>query len=222
MIVVSIFRDASDYVTRYAAQIEALRLATAERVHCVTIEGDSTDNSYRTLKLAGFDPLKVEHGGPKYESTNDARRWRQVALVCNIAWTVALREVAPDETIIYIESDLIWEPETILALDRHMEKHSAIAPMSFRENSRLFYDIWGHRKDEIAFGWRPPYHPRVNGQITEIDSAGSCFAVHASVANAVEFSLKDCIRGVGRSLRAAGHTLMLDPTLAVYHPWSDQ
>jgi hypothetical protein len=54
--------------------------------------------------------------------------------------------------------------------------------------------------------------------LMKIDSSGSCFALRADLAPFVEFSTQDCIRGVGRSIRAQGADLWLDPQLAVYHP----
>jgi hypothetical protein len=218
MILVSIFRDSAGYVDRYAAQVEKLRTSLDERLHCITIEGDSTDSTAQDLRDYGFQVLTVEHGGPRFGSIDNPLRWRQIAVVCNVAWCAALREVNPGEAIIYVESDLVWDAETMVALKARLQTHPAVATMSFHEGTNVFYDIWGHRKNGDWFTPQPPYHPGLDGDLVEIDSAGSCFAVRGDAAHHVEFSLKDCIRGVGRTLRAAGHPLMLDTTLAVYHP----
>lgn len=218
MILVSIFRDSAGYVDRYAEQVEKLRVAAGERVFSVVAEGDSQDNTRELLRDAGFNPLIVEHGGPRFPSIDNPLRWRQIAVVCNTIWCAAIREANPGEAIAYAESDLVWDAETLVALTERTKQFPAVATMSLHEGTDRFYDIWGHVKDGIRFVPEPPYHPGLDAPMVEIDSAGSCFAVRSNIAHHVEFSLTDCIRGVGRSLHKAGHRLMLDTTLAVYHP----
>ncbi len=213
----SIFRDATDYIPRYFAQIKALR-ADAD-VRLVLAEGDSHDESYAMLKgLADSADtvIKVDHGGPKFGSIDDPQRWAQIALVCNDL----MRHVgAPGDAFVYVESDLLWGPATILGLVSDLDEVPAVAPLSFCEgNPERFYDVWGFVKDGERFDAHPPYHPGVGKELTEIDSAGSCFATRPEWASVIAWSPVDCIRGVGRSLREAGASLWVDPLLAVHHP----
>jgi hypothetical protein len=185
------------------------------------VEGDSTDQTWKALNnnlQAGDVLLKCEHGGPYYPSQIIPMRWRQLALCCNVAITAATRDNVNGEHVVYMESDLIWGPPTILKLLAHLDHgRDAVAPMSMQ--GARFYDIWGYHKDDRRFSPWPPYHPGIVAhELTEIDSAGSCIAMRAEPATYVEFSLTDCIRGVGRSLQANDYTLWLDPTLAVRHP----
>ena len=220
MIVVSIMRDSAEYVDRYMEQVLALRKLVGD-VKVVIAEGDSADdtwgrlNEYRTF--TGFTLLKVEHGGPYFPSIDNPLRWRQLASVCNVALTAAVRELEDDEPLVYVESDLIWSPETIQKLVKHLEVYPAVVPMSMYEGR--FYDTWGHTKNWEPFRRNKPYFDGWSDTMMhQITSAGSCFALSWPAAQVAHFSPVDCIRGIGRTLAADGQTLWLDPTLEVIHP----
>jgi hypothetical protein len=215
VILCSIFRDSTDYLDRYVNQVKALR--EHMNVSVVVAEGDSTDDTYLWLIETDFRVLKVEHGGPKFPSVDNPLRWRQLAVVCNVALTAAVRELGHDEPLVYVESDLIWSPETMVRLVKHLTTYPAVAPMSMHGDR--FYDIWGHTKHWEDFKAYPPHFtgwsPSMMHQIT---SAGSCIAMSNTAAQVAHFSPVDCIRGVGRSIADAGLSLWLDPTLSVEHP----
>jgi hypothetical protein len=217
MILASIFRNSGRYVDRYVNQVKALR--DHADVTVIVGEGDSVDNTYDRLLDTDFTVLKVEHGGPSFRSRDNVLRWRHLAAVCNVVWAAAVREHG-DEPVVWVESDIIWDASTIVALVHDLRTVPAVAAMSYRyEDPSEFYDIWGHVKDGTPFTRYPPYHAEISHQnLCEIDSAGSCFAIRADAVSAVEFAAADCVRGVGRSLRAAGFSLWLDPQLAVSHP----
>lgn len=223
MILVSIFRDAENYVERYMEQCERLRGLLAEAdipLRRVMVEGDSTDHTWKVLEEAvqpGDILLKCEHGGPTFPSKNLPMRWRQIALASNVAITAAVRDNYNREPVVWMESDLIWEPEVVTHLLGLLHTYPAVAPMCMQ--GARFYDIWGYVKDDRFFSPWPPYHPGINtDRMVTIQSAGSCLAMTADAAQFVEFSSEDCIRGVGRSLYANGHSLWLDPTITVRHP----
>lgn len=225
LILASVFRDAEDYIPRYVEQVAAL--ARELPLHVVCVEGDSTDDTEdllpKSLADAGIDAtvLTVEHGGPKFPSIDNPWRWRQLGLVCNVALTAAVRllTTSGEQTVTYVESDLIWDTPTMLQLDAHAHRFPAVAPLSLIGDTNQFYDSWAYIKDGQQFGRHLPYHPNVHDMMVTIDSAGSCIAMSSTAARAAEFSLQDCIRGVGRSIYAAGLSLWLDPSLAVRHPW---
>lgn len=217
MILCSIWRDSgAQQVKLYDHRVRQLRALTDERVEIVAVEGDSTDDTYLQL-MEICTPLKVEHGGPYYDSTDNPARWRQLAVVCNVALTAAVRQLERDESLVYIESDLRWEPEMILRLVEHTKKYPAVSPLSLCQNER-FYDVFGHRKDGHCFNPWYPYYEGQSESMTQIDSSGSCVALSWSAAQVVEFSQHDCIRGIGRTLYQHGLSLWLDPTLKVEHP----
>lgn len=220
MILASIWRNSADYIDRYASQVHALReaLGKDQKLQVVAVEGDSTDDTYDRLVGKSYHVLKCEHGGRLYGSVKDATRWRQLSLPCNTAMTAAIRLSDGKEPIVYVESDLIWSPVMLQGLLHDLLSVPAVSPMSFHwKDPTLFYDRWGYVKDGREFTVQPPWFPGLHG-LTRIDSSGSCFALRADVAPYVEFSTEDCVRGVGRSLRAADVELWLDPDLAVYHP----
>lgn len=218
MIVATIIRDGADYLPRLREQIEAL----APRA-VVIVEGDSTDETWKELAQWAdsspieIHPLKVEHGGRKYPSIDYPFRWRQIALACNVALTAAVRMLQADETLLYVESDLIWEADDLRRLAAHIPMFDAVSPMSMQRGQ--FYDTWGYRKDGMKFGQHYPYFPTfTHDAMHQIDSSGSCFVLSHAAAQVVHFDHDDCILGIGRDLTKRGFTLWLDPTVEVRHP----
>lgn len=215
MILASVFRDSAGYLDRYQAQIKALR--EEMDVYVVAVEGDSRDDTWQLLQDTDFYVLKSEHGGPSYGSTDHPVRWRQIASACNVAMIAATRLCEPDEPFCYIESDLIWEPETILTLVDDLTRVAAVAPMSMCQGR--FYDTWGYRRNGERFVAEAPYHPRITtDSLTPIESAGSCFVTLGHYLPFLNFSPDTCIRGIGQSLSDNGWQLFLDPTVSVEHP----
>jgi hypothetical protein len=212
----SMFRDSVDDLGRYFDQIEALDGMIDVRL--VIAEGDSVDNTYNELdgRIGRADTLlKVDHGGVRYPSVDTELRWAKLAYVCN----TIMEHVPDDAPLIYVESDLIWDAQTMLRLLDHLEQVPAVAPMCFQDER--FYDTFGHRGlDGQRFHMFPPYHPDLEfgSGLVEIGSAGSCVAMRAEVIPKARFGDNDCIVGLGRSIRENGFSFWLDPTLKVLHP----
>lgn len=221
IVVASIFRNSSAYIDRYFQQIDALR--RDHRVRLVVAEGDSTDNTYDLLdeRLMDHDSLlRVDHGGPEFESVDHPQRWAQIAYVCN----EVLRhlDMKDKDKLIYVESDLMWPVDTMHYLIADLDKVPAVAAMSIQASTGRFYDVWGHvGTDGVPFSPLAPFHSSLehvkSGRLYPIQSAGSCIAVRGEIVNkGLEFSYDDCIRGFCRTIR--DHTaLMLDPDAVVYH-----
>lgn len=215
MKLVSVWRDHESSVGPYYDRVKALREIMP--VDVVAVEGDSIDNTYEALQATDSTVLKVEHGGPYFPSVDNPLRWRQLGSVCEVALTAAVRDLAPDEPTVYVESDLVWEPEMMVRLVDHLSLFPAVAPMSMHGDR--FYDTWGHRYRGEGFRSYPPHFDGWSASMMhQIDSAGSCFALSYTAAQVAHFSPVDCIRGIGRSLRENGFSLWLDPTLRVDHP----
>lgn len=217
----TVFRNAESYLDRWRNMVNSLAASWDAPIHVIAVEGDSDDNTYDTLKanppeVAEFTLLHVEHGGPRFGSVVNPQRWKQLALACN---AVLVHASLTPQNFLYIESDLVWDNRTVKALVDDLKKVPAVAPMSFHlSDPSLFYDCWGHVKGGRMFGQYPPYHPDLGSGLTVIDTAGSAFAVRPNLVESLGFSAKDCIRGIGRTVRKAGAELYLDPHLAVYHP----
>lgn len=221
LVVASIFRNAERYVDRYFEQIDRLRQEMPVRL--VIAEGDSTDDTLTLLerKIGDKDTLlKVDHGGPEFDSIDHPTRWAQIAYVCNaVLDQLAMKD---KDRLIYVESDLAWPVDTMLRLHADLDTVSAVAAMSIQASTGHFYDTWGHvGLDGEPFSHYPPFHPSIanlnHGALTAIQSAGSCIAVRGEVVNAgVKFSEQDCIRGFCRTIR--DHTaLWLDTGAEVFH-----
>lgn len=228
IVLASIFRNSSGYLDRYFSQITALRAKLAERgdtLSFVWAEGDSEDDTFQRLGVAlnGSEKhsrlIQINHGGPVFGSIDNDQRWRNISKVCNgLLDTID----SPCDIVVYIESDLLWTPETILALiDRVCHGVDAIAPMCFHLPTGLFYDIWGHRKDGVRFQQYSPYHKALTPgvELALIDSAGSCIVMRDDVAKQARFNPPELgIVGFGNTIRELGFKLWLDPAQRVFHP----
>lgn len=228
----SIFRDAESYLDRYFGQIGELERLLGEQVQLVVCEGDSADGTREALTQHMVDHgegalLRLDHGGPKFESVDDPQRWENIAKVCNKVMQHVDYVIRDDDAFIYVESDLEWPPETMGALladisvwRKDRPPVGAVSPMSMRRADGRFWDTWGYRKDGQRFGPWPPYHPSLPSadRLARIDSSGSCFVTWGCWARNVRFDPRDCILGVGRTLAAQGVPLYLDQQVAVWQP----
>lgn len=230
----SIFRNSEPYLDRYFTQVASLTGWLAGKdieTHLILVEGDSTDDTWRVLQERGkflmsfiqnvspgseITLLKKDHGGPSFGSVDNDIRWRNISKVCNALLNCVS---AKDDALVYVESDLIWNRETILHLLEHIKEVDAVAPMCFHQQTGLFYDIWGHRKDGVRFSQYAPYHPGITNGLTTIDSAGSCIVMKGSVARSCRFTPPELgIVGFGGDIREKGFALCLDPSQKVVHP----
>ena len=236
--IASIFRNSVPYLDRYVKQVADLSghlCGLGFDIHLIAAEGDSTDDTYEQLKrklgyLYGrvqhvstgsqLSIIKAEHGGKAYGSVDNPFRWKNISYVCN----KVLESVEEDDDfLLYVESDLIWDAETMQYLLGHLHQQQhidAVAPLSIHQPTKRFYDTWGHRKDGQCFQQDRPYHPGIRGiSLTPIDSAGSCIAMRGEVARECRFTPPELdIVGFGNDIRARGYKLYLDPGLRVLHP----
>jgi hypothetical protein len=221
----SIFMNATGYIHRYAKQLAMLEAASPENIYePILAEGDSTDNeqSWFMLKESfGECAFKCEHHGPNFGSVDHKQRWRQSSFV----WEQVIRRVRPEhDAFIYIESDLIWEPPTMLKLLEHIKSDGVdvAVPMCWREG--YFYDCWGMRgPDGVYFDHEPPYHRSLKGQsingLYPIKSAGSCLVMRGEVPRNCTFEPADqAIVGLCQNIREYGYKIWIDPSLGVTHP----
>lgn len=236
--IASMFRNSTGYIDRYfkqMAQLTGWLIGEGYDIHLILAHGDSTDGTPEMLEQraqflhkfiksnaigSDLDIIEVNHGGPSFGSVDNETRWRNISTVCNAILDKV--DVDADEFIIYVESDLIWDYTVMLLLLDQLREHleiDAISPLCIHQQTGLFYDTWGYRKDGQAFRQSRPYHPGVGVRLTEIDSAGSCIVMKQWVAEKCRFDPPEKgIVGFGESIRAHGYTLWLDPTLTVHHP----
>lgn len=205
--VCSIFRNSETYLDRYFAQIDALRKHV--KVRLVGTWGDSTDDTAALLhKHGGIEIEAFHHGGPNFGSVDNPARWDQIArVVCRTLDRVG----DPGDALVWVESDLIWDPDTILRLLDDLARVPAAAPQVLADGSDRWYDTWGYRQGGRLFSGFPPYwtdpaDPETG--LVKIDSSGSCFATRGD----------EWQTWSGHWPYTAGGDLWLDPALTVRHP----
>jgi len=156
------------------------------------------------------------HGGQAYGSVESWLRFKQLSHVGNVIWAAI-----PEDTdaVIYVESDLIWEPATLIKLLEALTVYPAVVPMIMDSPpAETFYDVWAYRRNGIRFTKRFPFHADFwPHSVMRLDSAGSCMALRWKLAQWLSFP-EDCFVGFCRLLHEQGGELWLDPTLTVFHP----
>jgi len=228
----AMFRDSANYLPRYFAQVAALRAALAERgdqLFLVWVWGDCIDATPQLL-TGYLDTLDCEavlrechHGVKDYGHTQHPLRFRALAQVGNVLLSII---PADTDTLLYVESDLIWEPADLLALQTDT-KQPAVAlafPMLLRADTAVFYDIWAYRIADRQFNTHWPYHrvlQDTDADLVELSGGGSCAVLRNGAwqaAQEIGFSTWDLWPGLVRSLRDSGHKSWLDRRVTVWHP----
>lgn len=234
VVLASAFRDATPYLGRYADQVIGLNEALhsqGHKLYCLWGEGDSTDHTLTALRALRWrlnsTVVDVTHGGKKYGSILNAQRFRQLAHVGNTIWAAL---PADADVVLWVESDLIWEPATLLALVEHTAVYPCVAPMildsppsipeELGEPADSFYDIFAYQWRGIHFTKEPPYHPDLPAveRMVRMDSVGSCLAMRGRVAQGLYFPVNTVIAGLCWQIREKGESVWLDKTLTVFHP----
>lgn len=222
--ILSLFRDAAanGQIERYFDQMHALSRLLSARGDWLTLllgYGDSTDGTGEALhEEATFclDTLllDVSHGGKVYGSIEHPQRFKQLAFCGN----TLLDHVPVDADVVgIVESDLIWDAETLLALIDHTAHVPAIAPL-IMDGERSFYDIYAFRKNGKHFTKYPPYCEWLGSDLVQLDSAGSVLFVQAHYARKARLSDGEAIVGFCTGIREHGGSIWCDPTLSVAHP----
>jgi hypothetical protein len=222
--IISAFRQASTYISAYCTQMDGLQNALAARgdsLQLVLGYGDSTDATPAILfdECANrFDCLllDVSHGGPVFGSVEHPQRFKQLAFVGNKLWAHI-----PDaaDVVALVESDLIWQTNTMLALIDHTATYPVIAPliMDFMPWGR-FRDVYAFRRGGDRFTSYPPYHADLNGEVLQVDSAGSVLVMRGELARGLCWPQEDVVVGVCRQIYERGGAVYVDPALKVIHP----
>lgn len=205
------------------------------KLRVVAVEGDSTDDTKDQLESASkaFNaPFPVEvvthnHGKREFSSTEDTDRLEALTGVMKAGMSTV--DSSKDDVVLYVESDLIWNPHQVGSLidmaQRQDYGFDIFAPMVWagkdKQNRRIFYDIWGFRKkggDRFS-----PFFPYCDFFINmlrkiEVDSAGSCLAFRAEIAEKVQVSGSNGLVSWCESARNQGYRIAVAPQFYVEHP----
>lgn len=219
----SMWRDSTAYIDRTLDQMARLAKefdARGDQVRFVWAENASVDDTPARLKAFDAAPSMIVErvdGCPYWPSVDDRVRWRHLAWVAN----ATLEQVDEnDDVFLYVESDLAWEPATLVALVDHLATVDVVSPLNMRADGS-YYDRWGSRGlDGRRFTPQPPFHPDLvtPDGLVEVQSIAGCTAMVADVARMTRFDTDDCYVGWNRVMRLAGFRIWCDPTLQVVHP----
>jgi hypothetical protein len=201
----------------------------------VAIEGDSTDSTRKELDaLTYFLPLSVytcNHGGPVFGSTEHSDRLTALSKVGNAILDHSTERDC--DVLVYVESDLIWTPETIISLiSKVSQGYDIIAPLIFAGD--LFYDIFVYRGlDGERFSPFYPYHESIGkntllykkekdtvlvSRLVEVQSAGSCLVMRAEIARKCRIRNDMALLGFCQDVREKGYHIFVDPSQRIQHP----
>jgi hypothetical protein len=220
--ILSLFRNSTHYLERYFEQMDSLQARLRERgdtLHLILGYGDSIDGTGEAL----FDEcanrfcallVDVSHGGRHYGSIEHPTRFKQLAYCGN----KLLACVPTDADVVgIVESDLIWDANTMVALIDHLAHVPAIAPM-IMDGERSFYDGYAFRKNGVRFTKTPPYCEWLGSDLMQVDSAGSVLFARGNLARKARLTDEQVIVGYCEAIREQGGSIWLDPTRTVYHP----
>lgn len=224
----SAFRNSvqNGHLDRYLAQVWALHGALDERgdtLYCVWGEGDSADDT--RSQLAGglyawdFALIDCTHGGADYPSIVLGERWKQLAHVGRCIFAAIPTDAA---AVIYVESDLIWDAETMVGLLDRLQDYPAISPMVLLDRkgwaANTWYDTWGAiGLNGQHFEHRPPYNAGYkDDKPFPVSSMGSCMAIRGDMARQIAVDER-VFQGISAQIWAMGGSVWIDPKLFIWH-----
>ncbi len=220
--IAAMFHNAEGYAARYAAQVAALRQALPGPSRLILAHAGCTDGTPELLAALMPDAALLDRTDPALpvvpRSIDHPARWLSIAHTANGA-IEQLTEA--DDALVWVESDLLWEPGAILRLLGHLGPgvDGAAAMCGYLPEGGRHYDTWGNRGlDGVCFGYHPPYHPAAPPRgLFPVASAGSCWAVRGDYARAARYGDQG-IRDWCHGMRAAGAQLFVDLDTWVWHP----
>lgn len=221
--ILSCFRNSSHYIPRYFDQMGALSkllYARGDRLKLILGYGDSIDGTGEMLhEEATFrmDALLIDvsHGGKAYGSIEHPERFRQLAYVGNRL----LDNVPPDADVIgVVESDLIWDAQSILQLLDDLEHVPCVSGM-IMDGPNSYYDVFAARRNGQRFTKTPPYHPDItpDSDLLEVDSAGSVLFMDAELARKARFIGGEAIVSFCQDIRKHGGTIWINTQVSFAH-----
>lgn len=226
---VSAFRNSAAKLPAYMAMVlAAQRVAYAhgEDIIPFVVWGDSTDHTDKILQSWQMprNYFQYNHGGPQFGSTEDPARMTALSGLLNhtLDELTDRRPLKMEDTVIWMEGDLFWDPFLPLQLQRYLNhpEVDVVAPMTFAGDAH--YDTWGCRSlDGTRCG---PFAPWGLGTdmhtLVEMSSVGSCVAMTGDVAQATRVRNNQALVGWCEDARAHGRRIWLARDLRVQHQFN--
>jgi hypothetical protein len=228
----SLFRNSAGFhIQRYFHQVARFADALERHHHTLHLKmvwGDSTDRTPVELQdcakhlmqaidtVKSFELIERSHGGPVYGSTEEVDRLKALSYVANGVFESIGSNI---DALIYVESDLIWQPAVFIRLLGKLKGHvDVVAPMTFAGTA--FYDIWGFRGvDGERFGPFEPFHRDLKfNELTEVSSVGSCLVMRGDVARRSRIRNDYGLVGFCEDARNNGFSVWADAQERIHHP----
>lgn len=220
--ILSIFRNSTAYLDRYAAQVHELCAAFDGTVRFLWLEGDSTDDTMEGLSELGWQVAESghsasitrhDHGGPVYASIDHPERWAQLAS----AWNRNLDELTPTRYAVCVESDLIWQASDMLAMLDHLnnDRCDVAYPLLMLRDTEQFYDTHAYKAPDGS-GWSawPPYAPGWDGtRFVPVSQAGGMVVTRGETLADARWGADDCVLHFPEGTRC-----MVDMHTWIRHP----
>jgi hypothetical protein len=228
MFVLSFFRNCAGRQTkRFMNQCAKLAALYPHELHVIAVYGDCVDNTADALRVEALvhnlrlHLVEHNHGQGVFGSTEAPERMKALSGLSNAGLDKVCDLSQGNGKIFYVESDLIWNVNTIMRLCERLNLSvdaDAIAPLVFA--GEAFYDIWGYRGlDGTRFQPFPPYHPSLKEKgLTEVSSVGSCFVMEAWVLRDTRIKNDNALVGFWEAARANGYRIFVDAGEKVEHP----
>lgn len=220
--ILSIFRNSTAYIDRYAAQVTALCEAFDGSVRFLWLEGDSDDDTANELcnlrwqltELGHSVSLAIHnHGGPMYPSIDHPARWEQLADV----WNRNLERLTRSRHAVCVESDLIWQPTDMLAMLDHLDNDrcDVAYPLLMLRDTNQFYDTHAYKAPD-GTGWSAwgTYAPGWDGQrFVPVSQAGGMVVARGETMQQARWGADDCVLHFPEGTRC-----MVDMHTWIRHP----
>lgn len=218
---------------------ECKKLEKRHNLVYVIIEGDSYDDTYKSLKkwLDGSEDgkkdrnyilKKYDKGYDKFPKNRDTKRTRYFAEVRNMLIEYVL-EISDISLIFMVDASYGFKGNIIDELINTLKRDGAdiATPMNLSHKDHtgkeMFYDIFAFRKDGKEFKNHYPYHSEIesslkSGKSVKLDSCGGAYLIKREVLDAdVRYNgNKDCEHyGFCSAARKKGFVIKLNPKAIV-------
>lgn len=230
--IISPFRNNERHIPKYIEQALALDYPP-HRLRWSLVEGDSTDQTLPMLQAWAkqdnrVEIVKCDTGKPHYGSVVHPERFEILARVFNAGLEAAIYNGWADY-ILFIPSDVIYQPDTLARLLSH--QRDVISPMFWigdhegdpvkNANGLRFYDLWGFRYNGgQAFPPMGPawYAAHFSQEPIEMEMTGGMMLYRAEIARkGARYTVEEVDHGICKQARELGYTVWCDMTTHILH-----
>lgn len=215
-------RTGAHYLEAFFDRVEKLNTLVPLRV--IVGENDSQDTSrdmldywaqYATYPVTVLD---CGDGSPHFSSVDDPVRWASISGVMN---KVLDQLSESDDRVLYVDADLIWEPEMVVRLLAKLRpgEVDVLAPIAWSDIHNRPYDLWGTRRRGERIHPRIGWFPTVQSRgMLNVDSAACLNVMDGRWAREARFGPDNANVGWHDAMRERGARIWLDMDERVVHP----